>query len=241
MEDKRNNCIILLAEAPEHAKTNPELKASLGEERALHVSGDLLKNSYALVKSFQDAVFLISYEKTPSHPDLTWLDQEDPGFLETKGRTASERLTDALALAFNAGAKKARFLSPLSPLIKPDWISLAFNCAAEKTVSVGRNQDGSFYLLALTQNNLKIVSGLSVEAPAAADEFSEKAKKAKLTVFTAPETFAVKNEETLRQWLDAKTQAPPLFSALAPEPETVPKNSKGHTGKNRKSAPPAEN
>ncbi|MCX5785957.1 MAG: DUF2064 domain-containing protein [Elusimicrobia bacterium] len=242
MKDKRNNSIILLAEAPEPGKTNCELKTSLGEERALHVSGDLLKNSYALAKNFKDAILLISYEKTPSHPDLTWLDPEDPGFLETNKKTAAEQLTDAFTLAFNTGAKKALFLNHLSPDVKPEWLSQAFDGAGEKTVSIGRNQDGSFYLLALTQNNLKIISGISPYAPSTADELSEKAKKNKLAVFTTPETFAVKNAETLSAWIEARKQESPLFSALQPPPEPGPasKHPKNHAGKNRRDASPEE-
>ena len=109
MDERRNNCIILLAEAPEPGKTACVLRTSLGEERALHVSGDLLKNSYALAKNFKDAILFISYERTSSHPDLTWLDPEDPGFLETKNTPLSERLALAFDLAFNAGAQKRFF------------------------------------------------------------------------------------------------------------------------------------
>ena len=243
MEDKRNNCIILLADAPEPEKTNSVLRTSLGEDRALHVSDDLIKNSHALAKNFKNAILLISYEKTQFHPDLTWLDPEDPGFLETTKKTSAERLIDAFNLAFNAGAKKALFLNHLSPAVKPEWLSQAFDAAEEKTISVGRNKDGSFYLLALTQNNFKIISDISPDAPNTADELEEKAKKNKLAVFNTPETFAVKNEETLKSWLAAKTQESPHFSALQPPPEqgTVLKHLKPHTGKNRKSASPEEN
>ena len=164
MEDKRNNCIILLADAPEPEKTNSVLRTSLGEDRALHVSDDLIKNSHALAKNFKNAILLISYEKTQFHPDLTWLDPEDPGFLETTKKTSAERLIDAFNLAFNAGAKKALFLNHLSPAVKPEWLSQAFDAAEEKTISVGRNKDGSFYLLALTQNNFKIISDISPDA-----------------------------------------------------------------------------
>jgi len=242
MENKRNNCIILLAEVPEPGKTNCELKTSLGEERALHVSGDLLKNSYALAKNFKDSILLISYEKTSAHPDLTWLDPEDPGFLETKKKTAAEQLTDAFTLAFNAGAKKALFLNHLSPVVKTEWLSQAFDNAGERTISIGRNQDGSFYLLALTKNNLKTISGFSPNAPNTADELSEKAKKNKLAVFITPETFAVKNEETLRTWLETRTQETPLFSTIHPALEQNPalKHTKIHSGKNRRGTPQEE-
>lgn len=238
MDAKRKNCIILLVDSPESGKANHELRTALGEERALHVSVDLMKNAYAISKKFRDAILLLSYENTHSHPDLTWLDPEDPGFLGVTGEKPAERLADAFALAFNTGAQKALFLSHLSPAAKPDWLYQAFDAAGEKTISMGLNQDGSFYLLAITHNNLKILEGVSCETPNAAAELAEKAKKNKLTVFTTPETFAVKSEETLRQWLDAKTQEAVIFP-VSPQTDGIlaDADGKNHAKKNRKVHP----
>jgi len=238
MDDKRKNCIILLVDSPESGKTNYELRTVLGEERALHVSVDLMKNAYAISKKIKNTILLLSYENAPSHPDLTWLDPEDPGFLDVTGKKPAERLADAFALAFNAGAQKALFLSHRSPAARPDWLYQAFDAAGEKTISLGLNQDGSFYLLAITHNNLKILEGVSCETPNAAAELAEKAKKNKLTVFTTPETFAVKSEETLRQWLDAKTQEAAIFTA-SPQAAGLlaDANGKNHAKKNRKFHP----
>ncbi len=222
MHDKRNNCIILLADAPEPGKINYELKTALGEERAIHVSRDLLHKAYSLAKNFEGGTFLISYEKTPSHPDLTWLDSEDPGFLETKGKSPSEQLFDAATLAFNAGAKKVLFLSHLSPAVKEEWLSQAFEAAEEKTLSLGRNQDGSFYLAALTRGNLKLLAGTAPVAPNNAEELQEKAKKNNVSIFTTPETFAVKNEEALRKWLESKNSAAVDFPVIGETPSAKP-------------------
>ena len=238
MDDKRKNCIILLVASPESGKANYELRTALGEERALHVSMDLMKNAYTISKKIKNATLLLSYENAHSHPDLTWLDPEDPGFLDVTGKKPAERLTDAFTLAFNAGAQKALFLSHLSPAAKPDWLCQAFDSAGEKTISLGLNQDGSFYLLAITHNNLKILEGVSCETPNAAAELAEKAKKNKLTVFTTPETFAVKSEETLRQWLDAKTQETAIFPVLQQaDGFLTDAGVKNHVKKNRKARP----
>ena len=238
MDEKRKNCLILLVDPPESGKTSYELRTAFGEERALQVSVDLVKNAYAISKKIKNAILLLSYENSHSHPDLTWLDPEDPGFLDVTGKKPAERLAGAFALAFNAGAQKALFLNHLSPSAKPDWICQAFDAAGEKTISLGLNQDGSFYLLAITQNNLKILDGMSCETPNAAAELAEKAKKNKLTVFTTPETFAVKSEETLRQWMDAKTQETAIFPVL-PQADGLLADAAGknHARKNRKVHP----
>lgn len=225
MSDKRNNCIILLIEAPVPENVNPELKAAFGVERATHINLDLLKNAYKLAKNFTDAILILSFEKSQRHPDLTWLDLEDPGFLEAKGKNLESRIADAFQLAFNTGAKKALLLNHLSPRVKAEWLSQAFDSVTEKTIALGLNQDGSVYLVGLTLNNLKILEGLSFSSPKTAEEISERTKKNKLSVFSLPEAFAVKSDETLRKWIDARDSDPSLFlktRAGAGEPAAQP-------------------
>lgn len=156
MAQNRDNCIILLVDPPEADKISQELKTAFGPERASHVNSDLLTASYKLAKGFGDAMLMISYQKTQRHPDLTWLDPEDPGFLEVKNHALEDRMQDAFRLAFFTGAKKVVLINHLSPELKVDWLSLAFEAVSDKTVAIGANQDGSFYLLGLTQQNLKI-------------------------------------------------------------------------------------
>lgn len=213
---KRDNCIILLVDAPEAEKINPELKTAFGPERAVHVNGDLLSSAYRLAKSFSEAIVILSYEKTQRHPDLTWLDQEDPGFLEVKNRTWEERAQDAFQLAFFTGAKKAVLLNHLSPDVKKEWLHQAFDAVNEKTVAIGPNQDGSFCLLGMTQLSARILETHGFAVGKAAENLSERAKKNKLSVFSTPETYSVTSEETLLKWMESKEVLPPLFH----QPET---------------------
>jgi len=219
MAQKRDNCIILLMDAPEPEKISQELKTAFGPERAVHVNSDLLSNIYKTAKSFPEAILILSYEKTARHPDLTWLDAEDPGFLEVKHRcSGEERIQEALQLAFFTGAKKAVLLSHLSPEIKKDWLYQAFDSINDKTVVVGPNQDASFYLLGLTQQNLKVLEGPGFSHGKSAETVTERAKKNKLAVVNTPETFSVTGEEALRKWMENREALPPLFHA----PETSP-------------------
>lgn len=211
MSQKRDNCIILLVDPPEADKISQEFKTAFGPERAAHVNSDLLSAAYKLAKSFNDATVLLSYAKTPRHPDLIWLDPEDPGFLEMKNPAAEDRLQDAFRLAFFTGAKKAILISHLSPELKSDWLSLAFEAVSDKTVAIGPNQDGTFYLVGLTQQNLKIFETPGFSHGKSAENLAERAKKNKLTVFNTPETYAVTGEETLLKWMESKETLPPLF------------------------------
>ncbi|MBI4801463.1 MAG: DUF2064 domain-containing protein [Elusimicrobia bacterium] len=234
MSDKRNNCVILLVDPPVPEKTETGLRDSFGAERGVHINLDLLQNAHKLAKNFKDAILLLSYEKIGRYPDLTWLDADDPGFLEAKGGNLEERITSAFHLAFNTGSKKVLLLSHLSPAVKPDWLHQVFDSLGDKTVALGLNQDGSFYLIGLTLNNFKLLEGLSFMSSKTALDFSEKAKRSKLNVFLPPETYAIKNEETLRKWVEAKDAAPALFldephnqpPAEIPAPQPQPEEKK---------------
>lgn len=238
MGDKRNNCIILLIDPPVPEKTEPELRDSFGAERGVHINLDLLQNAYKLAKSFQDSILILSYEKTTRHPDLTWLDADDPGFLEAKGRNLEERIINAFHLAFNTGAKNVVLLNHLSPALKMEWLHQAFDTLGEKTVALGLNRDGSHYLLGLTQNNIRLLEGLSFLSSKTALDFSDKAKRNKLSVFALPETYAVKNEESLREWVQARDSAPALFHEppkQLPAPQPSPEDKRpGRHGRDRR-------
>jgi glycosyltransferase A (GT-A) superfamily protein (DUF2064 family) len=244
MAKKRDNCIILLVDSPEPEKVSPELKTAFGPERAVHVNSDLLSHTYKMVKAFPDAIPILSYEKTVHHPDLTWLDQEDPGFLEVKNRPHEDRLQDAFRLAFFTGAKKAIFLNHLSPNLKKDWLYQAFDALNDKTVAVGGNEDGTFYLLGLTQQNLKILEAPGFSHGKSAESLTERAKKNKLSVFSTPEAYAVTGEEALRKWMESRDTLPSLFREPAPaaEPSLPASDAKKHHKRGLKSQqePPAQ-
>lgn len=218
MSQKRDNCIILLVDPPEPDKISQEFKTAFGPERATHVNSDLLSSAYKLAKGFNESILLLSYLKTPRHPDLTWLDPEDPGFLEVKSHALEDRIQEAFRLAFFTGAKKAVLIRHLSPELKSEWLSLSFEAVSDKTVAIGANQDGSFYLLGLTQQNLKIVEAPGFFHGKSAETLAERAKKNKLTVFSTPETYALSSEETLLKWMESKETLPPLF----PHPQQAP-------------------
>lgn len=217
MSSQRDNCIILLVEPPVPERLDPEFVAAFGAERAAHIHLDLLRNAYKLAKNFKGSILLLSFDKSQRHPDLTWLDAEDPGFLEAKGKSQEERILESFRLAFNTGAKKALLLNCLSPEIKPEWLFQTFDSVSEKTVTLGLNEDGSVYLLGLTLNNLRVLDtknvppGLFFRSPKLAEDITEHVKRNKLNIFSLPESFAVRNEEALRKWMDSKNAAPSLF------------------------------
>lgn len=237
MASKRDNCIVLMISPPAPEHINPTLLTAFGEERSVHISLDLYQNAYRLARNFKDAIHILSFSKTPRHPDLTWLDVDDPGFLEAKDKNFEGKIMDAFQLAFNTGAKKAVLLSHLSPAVKPEWLYQAFEAANDKTIVLGLNQDTSIYALGLAAENLKFLEGISFTGGKTADEISEKAKKNKLSIFLLQETYSVNNEEALRKWTESKNLKPSVFgktetltTVVADKTQNDPKkhSKKGH-------------
>ncbi len=244
MPASRDNCIILMVEAPVPERVDPKLAEAFGPERAVHIHLDLLQNVYRLVKGFGNALPILAYSKAPHHPDLTWLDTDDPGFLDTKGRPKEEKVQNVFRLAFNTGSKKALLLNHLSPGIRTEWIQQAFDAITEKTVVLGPNKNGSAYLAGFTVSAQKLIEGCPLESKNAAEEISDRARKAKLSVYMLPEAVSVESEETLRAWLETKDPVPTLFrKETAPEPSPERKRHQDearHGKRGARHAPPPQ-
>lgn len=237
----RDNCIILIIDPPVPDNTDAELRRSLGTERAVHINHDLLSNAYKKAKAYKGAITILSYARGVKNPDLTWLDADDPGFLESKEPAQEKRALNALELAFFTGAKKAVLLSHLSPTVKPEWLDQAFAAINDRTVVLGPNSDGSIYLAGFTQNNFKTLEGLSFTAYKLVEELTEKAKKNKLNVTVLPESYAVRDEESLRKWVESKEVSPTLFDKHQPPAEpAVADDKKPHKRAHRNIHSPAE-
>lgn len=240
MGKNRDNAIILLVDPPEADKIGSDLKTAFGPERAAHVNSDLLSAAYKMAKDFGDAILIISYAKSVRHPDLTWLDPEDPGFLEVKRHGFEERLFDAVQLAFFTGAKKALLISHLSPELKSEWLYQALDSVNDRTVAIGANTDGSYYLVGLTQANIRIFEQPGFSRGKSAEILSDRARRGKLNVVNTPETYSITGEDTLLKWMESKETLPPIFedpAAPAPEPKKHHRRGKHH--ENRE-LPPVE-
>ena len=122
----KDNCLIFIIDAPVSENIDPELKKAFGTERAVHIYMDLLNSSYKMAKTIENTSIIISYKSSGKHPDLTWLDEDDPGFLEAKIKNLNERISSLFHWSFNAGAKKAILLANSSPEVKPEWVKRSF-------------------------------------------------------------------------------------------------------------------
>lgn len=204
MEKNRDNCIILFIEPVEDAKIRKDLKENFGLEEAKNLYRDLISAAYRKVKHYFNAIPIISYDKTSKNPDLTWLDSDDPGFVEYTKHSLEDRIRDTFRLAFFTGAKKAILIDPMTPDVTPSFFEEAFSALNDRTAAIGLNEDGSFYLLGLTQANLKVLDAPGFTFSKSGEILRDRLKKAKLAVFETGICFSVKDAESLKKWNGGK-------------------------------------
>ncbi len=215
MSNNRENALILVLHAPETEFIFPQLKDAFGAERALHINKDLYIQAWRLAESFKSAIKIIAYSKTMKHPDLTWLSAEDPGFLECHGKDYSEMAYMASNLAFTTGCKRAVFINHLCPFITEQHLEFAFSKISEKNCVLGSSPEGRVYLAGFSRENLKIMEGFSLWQENYLQEMLEKAKRNKASVTGMEDLTVVKDELTLKNWLEARgSQSSSIFSEI---------------------------
>jgi len=222
---------MFIIDAPVSENIDPELKKVFGAERAVHIYIDLLNSIYKTAKEVENTSIIISYKSSGKHPDLTWLDEDDPGFLDAKIKNLNERISSLFNWSFNAGAKKAVLLSNFSPEVTPEWISDSFEQLNDETIIIGPT-DEKPYLFGITVNNSELVEEINFFTGGLTDDIYEKIKKFRLKSVSQPKTYTVKGEETLRIWIESKDSSSHIFTQNTHPKEHKKREKKTHSVEN---------
>ncbi len=214
MANNRDNAVVLVLGAPEDHLIPQGLKDAFGSERSIHISKDLYVQAYTVANSFEGAIKIIAYSKTPKNPDLTWLSSEDPGFLECHGKSYSEMLMMSASLAFTTGCKKVVYINHLCPFITQQHIDFAFSKISEKNCVIGASESGGVYLVGVSRENLKILENFDPYSDNFLDEILEKAKRNKASVLGMEYLLIVKDEANLKTWLESSSPTHSVFSEI---------------------------
>lgn len=207
----KRNYFIYAFNAPISENIDEALKETFGEERALHIYKDLVSAVYKIKNNFEDYAIIISYKKSTKYPDLTWLDDNDPGFLESKTNAMPDRIYSTFKWAFNAGADKSVMLFNNVPVIETGWIRNAFDSIRPDTVALGPAGEKP-YLIGLSHENLDLFMKLDFNSLDLVEHISDKIRRNGLRVRLLPESFQVNDEESLRRWLETKDDALSIFA-----------------------------
>lgn len=210
------NCVIVFLNAPEPDKISQELKNAFGPERACHIYSEMVKEVFSSLKRMKGVFVVVVYERTSKHPDLLWLDSDDPGFLEPlPGASACDRVIEAFRWSFNAGARRIVLLSAQSPGVPKESIEKAFNGVSDKNIVLGPTYDGGIYLLALPAAEAALLEGYPWPSKKARDEIADRARRLRLEVQLLPEFYSVKDDQTLQQWVESKSESRPASAGGA--------------------------
>ncbi len=196
----KDNCIVMFIQPPVPESVDPALRAAFGDEKACQIYTDMAHEVLSAAKKLANVHVTPVYNKTAKHPDLRWLDQEDPGFLIMRNGTPAEEMMKAVRWTMDAGARRIVILSPLSPGVPQDWVEKAFETLEEKHIVIGPAQDGACYLIGMNGLYDEVFSRYPWPGKRMADEIAEKAKHLRLQTYNLPEFYAVHDEKTYQQW-----------------------------------------
>ena len=199
----RENAIIYLVSAPDANNTFEELKTAFGVERAININRDLYIKTYSKISPYKNGVIFIAYSKTRKFYDLRWMSVDDPGFLDTTGKNYFQSFMSNSELALKTGSKKVLWINHLCPFITVDDINFAFSNISEKNVVIGPAKNKGIYLMGFTKESIKIFDNFYLLRENLKDEVAEKARKSRLSYMEMEERFVVKDDESLKVWVES--------------------------------------
>jgi len=226
----RENAIVYIVNSPDLNNTFDELKNAFGVERAININRDLYIKTYSKISSYDNAVIFITYSKTKKNYDLRWMSMNEPGFLDTAGKNYHQSFIVDVELAFKTGAKRVLWISHLCPLITSDDINFAFSSITDKNVVLGPAKNKGLYLVGFAKEGLKIFDNFYLLRENLKDELIEKIKKNRFSFVEMEEKFLVKDDESLKNWVESKEYLPQINKNIE---TTISKEEKHHKKKSK--------
>lgn len=200
-------CILLLIKAPSSVKTETKAVTPAAGEKETDKYVEMAKETFRTAKRIKDISKIIIYERSSKYPDLRWLDSDDPGFLDWRGRSKTDELTAGIKWAFDAGAKRVVILPLNNYNVPEERIHDAFRTLETSNVVMGFGRDGTYYLLGMTGVYKPVIEEYSDDKLRPQKEILDRLKKAYMNIQVLPEL------ET------APAYAPPAQTQPSPQAE----------------------
>ncbi|MBI4057417.1 MAG: TIGR04282 family arsenosugar biosynthesis glycosyltransferase [Elusimicrobia bacterium] len=203
-----DNILLLFLKAPVPGKVKTRLASTRGIEEAARLYKGMSAEVYRCVKELPGINMVVAYERAIEFPNLSWLDEKNPNFIDQEGESLGERLENAFRWAFTLGAKRVAALGGDSPGLSSEWIHKAFEGLHTHDLVLGPAEDGGYYLVGLQgrsdsgSNRLESVLFKDVpwSTPQVLKTTLEKSKEMGLRFSLLPVYFDVDDEETLKRW-----------------------------------------
>jgi rSAM/selenodomain-associated transferase 1 len=160
--------VMAKAPLPGHAKTR--LAASLGEERAAEIYGEILGNLLDQLREVGDE--LVSVVFTPEEEDRKWFWKNYPGWevrLQS-GANLGEKLCTASLDLFETGADRVFLIAADTPELSAAVLREASRLLEATDLVLGPSPDGGYYLIGMDRPRNQIFEGISWSSPGVLEE-----------------------------------------------------------------------
>lgn len=203
MNINRKRAVIFVIKPPVLECVDEELKKRFGVERGINIYKDLTVKTYSKIKDSSDYMVMISYFFSKKFPDLRWLDQNEPGYLDVSGNNYITAVLRTAEYAFRVGAENVVWVNPLCPFIEKNDIYTVFSNIKEKQLVIGRALNGGIYIFGVNNETIKSIVLNSPLTDNDFDDTLEKARKFRYTIFEMEPRLLVKDEDSLRKWIES--------------------------------------
>jgi len=156
--------LLVFVKAPSPTEVKTRLTSQLSPEDAAYLYRCLVRDTLEVARRLTRAHLVIAYAANREFPDVRWLDEPPPMFLQ-HGRSLGERLGHAFRWAFDQRARRVVVMGSDAPEISASWIRQAFGRLARYDVVLGPTEDGGYHLIGLTQPHPELFEEMPWSTP----------------------------------------------------------------------------
>jgi glycosyltransferase A (GT-A) superfamily protein (DUF2064 family) len=221
--------LIIIARAPVVGATKTRLGASIGMGRAAILHRAFVTDLAARFSPYRDRPAELGYDLAWSWGPATFafdlfLHQCNPTLADRTYHllpqiedTFAARLTDLFVRANTLGYSRVQIMASDSPHLPVDWLARGFELLTTHDVSIGRVEDGGYYVVGMNGVH-QVLSPDVMSTASAADDLVACAQGKGLSVAELPASFDVDSIQDLRQLIDLLSRdrdcAPATWQAL---------------------------
>ena len=152
------NALLIFTKNPVKGKVKTRIAKDIGDEYALKVYMQLLKHTRLITEENDFCENKIFYDEFIPARD-NWKEEHYDKYIQAPG-DLSTKLRDAFERMFSEGYEKVIVLSPDCPEITSLRIKQAFTLLNSKDFVLGPLEDGGYYILGMSKQELSVFDGI---------------------------------------------------------------------------------
>lgn len=176
---------------------------NFGPERVVAVYTEIARQTFLRARALPDTEVVICYWRDTQHPDLRWLDSDDPGFLVPREASFIESFVKSMRWCFEAGAKRVVHLSALVPDLPEKTLAQVFETLTQQDLVLGPDPSGEWYLLGTNDIRPDMFKDYPWDGENKCSMLTKRAKNIGQTMHLLPEFRMVTDVKSLQDWVNA--------------------------------------